>query len=71
MTLYHLQCSVFIKPPNDANINSQIVPLLKKWAVTINPGQPNEQHSQIIVDFCTHEDPHAAPCPEILHWQSP
>lgn len=43
----------------------------EEQAITINPGQPNKEHSSIVADDCTHDVDPATPCIPTYQWQSP
>ena len=40
-------------------------------AVTINPGQDNEEKGFIIIEHCFHDENPPQPCQVIIHYQTP
>jgi len=40
-------------------------------AITINPGQPDQEHSYWYTQECNHDEVHDGPCTETAAWYSP
>ena len=59
--------------PGDTNpraIEAHAETLLHQ-AVTINPGQPNEERGYIIIEECYHDEDPTKPCIVLVEHQSP
>ena len=59
----------FPNPQHVQQIKAYIIPLLPH-AITINPGQPNQERSQALTQLCGHDNEPPEKCLNLWQWES-
>jgi len=69
--IYRITVDMMFNDPDPMGDILEEVQCHEHQAITINPGQPNEEKSIIDVVQCHHDETPTSPCHSIYHWESP
>jgi len=71
MSFHRITIDMFFDDFDPANDILEECKRREHQAITINPGQPNEEHSTITAQDCTHATHPVTPCIPTYKWLSP